>query len=240
MTSIESAAIVAAGTAVVLAPIDPKHLHDSEPEPAPAQQPLTPAALLLAHAEAELAAKVRTALGMPGRQMRKDEGETARRVGVWSQYELNAIYKRVGGTITTRTVQRSTHGGETTWNATEITVTVDLPDIGTVEIVTDWDEDTGGRDELPLMQAIAPPPQILETVPAHGGLRGYTRYAIAPGAPLPDNRTIATVEDPQGSSWRVTDTQGTVHWLHKYGELRGYGDGEVAFVEPEWAGWSSD
>jgi hypothetical protein len=105
-----------------------------------------------ARAEAELSAKVRTALGLPGYPAADDESETARRVGMWSQYELSAVYERVGGTVTTRTVQRSTYGGESTWDATEITVTVDLPGIGTVEVFTDWYEEYGGRD-LPLMQA---------------------------------------------------------------------------------------
>jgi hypothetical protein len=153
LTSIELAAVVVAGTAVVLAPIDPQALPGNEPEPAPTVQPLSAAALLLAHAEAELAAKIRTALGLPGRRVATEDGETPCRVGVWSHLELNAIYERVGGTVTTRTAQRTTHGGETTWNATEITVTADLPGIGAVEIVTDWYEDYDGRD-LPLMQAI--------------------------------------------------------------------------------------
>lgn len=104
-----------------------------------------------ARAEAELSAKVRAALGLPGYPSAEHEGETARRVGMWSQHELNAVYERVGGTVTTRTVQRT--GSTTTWEATEITVTVDLPGIGRVEVFTDWDEESGGRD-LPLMQAI--------------------------------------------------------------------------------------
>jgi hypothetical protein len=153
MDNATSAAIVVAGTVIVLAPINPQAVCDDNPMPAPAQQLLTPAALLLAHAEAELAAKVRTVLGMTGRRVAEEEGETARRVGVWTQRELNALYERVGGTVTTRTAQRATHDGETTWQTTEITVTVDLPDIGTVEIFTDWDETSGGHD-LPLMQAI--------------------------------------------------------------------------------------
>ena len=93
---------------------------------------------------------------------------------------------------------------------------------------------------IPVTPAATPTPEILETVPANGCLLGYDRFVIAPGAPLPEGRTIVTVEDPLGSSWRVTDDQGAVHWLHKYGQLIRYTSGVVAFREPEWAGWSSD
>jgi uncharacterized membrane protein YidH (DUF202 family) len=107
-----------------------------------------------AAAEADLVAKVRTALGLASYgKPRTSLGETATRLVMWSQHELNAVYERVGGTVTTRTVQRSTYGGESTWNATEITLTVNLPGLGTVKVSTDWDEDSGGRD-LPVMQAI--------------------------------------------------------------------------------------
>lgn len=106
-----------------------------------------------ARAEAVLSAKVRTALGLPGYPAAEGDGETARRVGMWSQYELNALYERVGGTVTTRTVQRYACGSRSTWAATEITVTVELPGVGTVEVFTDWYEEYGGR-ELPLMRAI--------------------------------------------------------------------------------------
>lgn len=100
-----------------------------------------------------LAAKVREALGLPGYGAPIEEaGETARRVSMWSQDELNAVYERVGGTVTARTVQRTCSTG-LTWSVTEITVTVDLPGIGTVEAFTDWCEEYGGRD-LPVMRAI--------------------------------------------------------------------------------------
>lgn len=111
-----------------------------------------------ARAEANLATKVRDALGLHGYgQPVTESGETARRVCMWDQDELNTVYERVGGTVTTRTVQRT--GSTTTWEATEITVTVNLPDVGTVEVFTDWEEESGGRD-LPLMQAIASPELI--------------------------------------------------------------------------------
>ncbi|MFE0353556.1 hypothetical protein ACFW2I_08690 [Streptomyces nigra] len=105
-----------------------------------------------ARAEAELSAKVRKALGLPSHgQPIREAGETAVRVCMWDQVELNTVYERVGGTVTTRTVQRT--GSCSTWAATEITVAVDLPGVGRVEVFTDWYEECGGRD-LPLMQAI--------------------------------------------------------------------------------------
>lgn len=80
-------------------------------------------------------------------------GETLHFITAWTQHELNTIYVRAGGTVTTRLVTRSTSNGDSTWPATEITLTVPVPNIGDVQIVTDWDEDSGGRD-LPVMQVI--------------------------------------------------------------------------------------
>ncbi|WP_328903277.1 hypothetical protein OHR86_28150 [Streptomyces sp. NBC_00441] len=97
----------------------------------------------------ELAADVRRALGL--RSSHILDGETATSVNVWSQHELNAIYAKVGGVVTTRTVQRSWSGG--TFPAVEITVTATLPGIGTIQIATDWDEDSGGHN-LPVMRDI--------------------------------------------------------------------------------------
>ncbi|MFD5491590.1 hypothetical protein ACFWH4_01280 [Streptomyces sp. NPDC127091] len=153
MTNAVQAAIVAAGTAVVLAPINPQALRDSEPAPAPAP---TFTAVLLAHAEATLAARVRTALGMPGWQPRADLGETETRILVWSQLELDDFYLRTGGTVTTQMVERAASDG-TTWTAEEITLTVAVPGVGPVQVFTDWEESLakfGARNELPLMRAI--------------------------------------------------------------------------------------
>lgn len=106
-------------------------------------------------AEDKTIAAVRAALGLADYwRPRADLGETATRVSMWSQRELNAVYESVGGTVTTRQVRRSTFGGESTWTATEITLTVHLPGTGSVKVFTDWDEETGGRD-LPLMRAIS-------------------------------------------------------------------------------------
>lgn len=171
MSTIELAAIVVAGTVLVAAPIDPRALrnpcrrHPDVPSAdgkcrACTQEEADRIRAEHVRGEAELSAKVRKALGMPGYPAPCGD-ETARRVCMWSQYELNAVYERVGGAVTSRTVRRSTHGGESTWDATEITVTVDLPDVGRVEVVTDWYEEYGGRD-LPLMQAI-PDAELIAT-----------------------------------------------------------------------------
>lgn len=82
----------------------------------------------------------------------------------------------------------------------------------------------------------APEPRIIRSVPARGRLRGYDRYAISLGAPLPNGSTIAAVEDPRGSAWLVTDTRGGTHWLNKRGDLVRYSSGVVAFIEPKWDG----
>ncbi|MEU1088941.1 hypothetical protein ABZ401_19260 [Streptomyces sp. NPDC005892] len=100
-------------------------------------------------ATATLAAKVRHALGW--RDTRILDGETATSLSFWSQHELNAVYERVGGVVTSRTVHRA-YDGEATVD-TEITVTITLPGVGTVQLTTDWDEDSGGHD-LPVMRAI--------------------------------------------------------------------------------------
>lgn len=196
MTSSTQAAIVAAGTAVVLAPIDPQPIRNLNAIPTPEPDP----ALVFDDA---LIANVRAALGLPHWQPRPELGETETRILMWSQLELNDLYERVGGTVTTAQVERVSDDGET-WAEEEITLTVTVPGIGPVQAITGWCDDLakyGTRDELPLMRAIVKStPEILETVSARGQLLGYDRLAITPGAPLPDDRTIATVEDPLGSS----------------------------------------
>lgn len=228
------AAITAIGTALVLAPIDPQPIRDLNtplPEPEPESAPAFDEALF---------ARVRNALGLKS-HFRAADGETPTRFSMWDVEELNAPFTRTGGTVTAQQVERPLSDGRT-FSVIEVTITVDLPGIGTVEVFTDWDpSDEPHGFALPVILALnAPKPEIVKTVPANGSLLGYEQYAIAPGGPLPDGRTIATVEDPLGSAWRVADDQGAVHWLHKYGELIRYTNGVVAFREPEWAGWSSD
>lgn len=99
-------------------------------------------------------AKVLAALGVPSTwRPRAYLGETATYLMVWSQVDLNEIFERVGGTVTTRQVERSTSDGEATWTATEITLTVEVPDVGPVEIVTDIEDDPehGYRTDVPVV-----------------------------------------------------------------------------------------
>jgi hypothetical protein len=112
---------------------------------------------------------------------------------VWSQIELNALFERVGGTVTTRQVERSTHDGCSTWTATEITLTVNVPDVGPVEVVTDIEDDPehGYRTDIPVVQAIVryevascPWPTAWPTRPAATSVtpevqHAVTRYEVA-------------------------------------------------------------
>lgn len=108
-----------------------------------------------AAAEAARIAKVGQALGFnAGWKPNPYLGETATHLTMWTQRELNTVFERAGGTVTTRQAARSTSDGSATWIATEITLTVIVPGVGPVHLVTDWDEETGGRD-LPVMQTIA-------------------------------------------------------------------------------------
>lgn len=146
-----------------------------EPTQHPDQQP----------SPTQLAAKVREALGFHyGWKPSPHLGETATHITMWTQRELNDVYERVGGTVTTRQVERSACDGDATWAAIEITLTVDLPDVGRVEIVTDWDEDTGGHD-LPVMRAIEAEPvaelhrQAAADYAAAQGNQGAARNQLA-------------------------------------------------------------
>lgn len=97
--------------------------------------------------------KVRAALGF-SRTWRPNRllGETATRMTMWSQMELNDLYERVGGTITTRQVERTTSDGPT-WTATELTVTVHVDGVGPVQISTDIEDDPehGYRTDVPVV-----------------------------------------------------------------------------------------
>jgi hypothetical protein len=64
---------------------------------------------------------------------------------------------------------------------------------------------------------------------------------IDEGAPLPGGDIIAHLTDSGSDTWwYATDTHGRLHHLHKYGRLLRYATGAVIYIEPTWAGWSSD
>jgi hypothetical protein len=112
--------------------------------------------LALTKPDAAVVEKVRATLGFP-RGWRPDPylGETATYLTMWSQMELNDLFEQVGGTVTTRQVERSTYGCDNTWTATEITLTVDVPDVGPVQVVTDIEDDPehGYRTDVPVILA---------------------------------------------------------------------------------------
>ena len=149
MGTIELATTTLIGTALVLAPIDPQPIRDLNTPP--------PASVWVVTFDEQLARRVRDALGLRHWKPNADHGETETRLVLWSQLELNDLYQRVGGTVTSRQVQRVDSDG-VTWAAEEITVTVDIPGVGPVEAVTDWYEGLakhGPRDELPLTRTLA-------------------------------------------------------------------------------------
>jgi hypothetical protein len=154
MDTFELAATVIAGTALVLAPIDLHPVRPTEPLPVDAHYAIARIEQKLAAFDREEVAKVCDALGFR-RGWTPDSylGETPSYINVWTQHELNDLYLRTGGTVTTRAVERTLCEGDTPYPATEIALTVNVPGVGDVRIVTDWDEESGGHD-LPIMQAI--------------------------------------------------------------------------------------
>lgn len=99
-------------------------------------------------------ARVNAALGIRASwKPRPHLGETATHRVVWSQMELNEIFGRVGGTVSLRQVERSNRDGEAGWAATEITLTVQVPDVGPVTVATDIEDDPehGYRTDVPVV-----------------------------------------------------------------------------------------
>lgn len=108
----------------------------------------------LAAAATALAAEVRAALGLRDHRIHTHLDETATRVTLWSARELNALFARVGGTVTARPTERPLSDGST-YTFTEVTVSVDLPGIGIVEAVTDWDPAAEpNAAQLPVLHAL--------------------------------------------------------------------------------------
>ncbi|MFH9248211.1 hypothetical protein ACH4LK_22620 [Streptomyces lydicus] len=113
-------------------------------------------------AEAAHRARLRTVLGLRHLPTPRPElGETDARRCVWDIRELDALYARLGGTVTTRQVERDYGGG--TFSTTEVTLAVPTPDGGTVEVFTDW-EPAAEADtlDLPVIRALHPVPVTVE------------------------------------------------------------------------------
>lgn len=131
--------------------------------------------------------KVRAALGFPrGWQPDAYLGETATYLTVWSQMELNALFERVGGAVTARQVERSLHDGDSTWTATEITLTVQVDGVGGVEVVTDIEDDPehGYRTDVPVVAAAR-----------HGGAEAACRRLSATAETAADFDRLLCLQD---------------------------------------------
>jgi hypothetical protein len=82
------------------------------------------------------------------------DGETERRAALWSVTELNTAFQRLGGTVTLAEVTRTTNCG-TTYDITEITLTITVPEVGEVQAVTDWNAETEpAAILLPVLRAV--------------------------------------------------------------------------------------
>ncbi|MCR8574704.1 hypothetical protein [Streptomyces sp. Isolate_219] len=131
--------------------------------PAPRQRRLIAAGILAsrtpdapAPVAPSLSAHLRDALGMRHLPAPRPEiGETDTRRCVWSVRELDDVYAHAGGTVTARQVERTIPDGSP-YAVIEVTVTVTVPNVGTVEVFTDW----GPAEEphglaLPVIRALS-------------------------------------------------------------------------------------
>lgn len=101
-----------------------------------------------------IAAQVRAALGRPNALV-TEPGESDTRVSVWSVRELEDLFARFGGTVTASPAVRLLSDG-TTFEVIEVATSFDLPDLGPVEVFTDWvPADEAYALHLPVIQAIA-------------------------------------------------------------------------------------
>jgi hypothetical protein len=107
-------------------------------------------------ASVALAARVRTALGLPATYPapRLEFDETETRVSVWDVRQLNDVFAHVGGTVAAAQVE-CTLSDDTTYTVIRVTVTVDLAGVGAVEVFTDWDPaDEAHGFALPVIVAL--------------------------------------------------------------------------------------
>lgn len=136
------------------APVRADHDHPTAPLPPLAVKAVAGLEAALTTPDPAVVAKVNAALGFRASLTpRAHLGETATYLMVWSQMELNELFLRVGGTVSTRVAQRSIDDGSDAWTTTEITLTVDVPEVGPVTIVTDIEDDPehGYRTDVPVV-----------------------------------------------------------------------------------------
>ncbi|WP_185932508.1 hypothetical protein [Streptomyces sp. WAC 01325] len=176
-------------------------------------------------------ANVRSALGLsPYWTPRAEFDETQTRASVWSQLELNDVYERIGGTVTSRQVERTDSDG-IPWTATEITLTTDVPGVGTVETFTDLYDgpaEYGYRDDLPVLLALAEtaqrcpaalpgntspcdgPVAVLVLDAQNAGAEGCEHHAARLLARLDGGRPVALPDAPAGAALRVFTASGDI------------------------------
>lgn len=94
-----------------------------------------------------LGQRARRALGLRGTRIATHLGETALHISVWSPRELQDIYDHRGGTITGRTVLEPRYDG-TVAEVTRVTLTVRIPNLGTVTAACDWDHTDPAEDDM--------------------------------------------------------------------------------------------
>ncbi|MFD7093372.1 hypothetical protein [Streptomyces xanthophaeus] len=94
-----------------------------------------------------LGQRARTALGFRATDIASHLGETALHISVWSPRELQDIYDRRGGTITSRIVDEARSDG-TFAELTRVTLTVRIPTLGTITAACDWDHNDPDEDAM--------------------------------------------------------------------------------------------
>lgn len=94
-----------------------------------------------------LGQRARRALGLRGTRIDTLLGETALHINVWSPRELQDIYDHRGGTITGRTVLEPRSDGSVA-EVTRVTLTVRVPNLGTITAACDWDHTDPDEDDM--------------------------------------------------------------------------------------------
>ncbi|MFJ5804845.1 hypothetical protein [Streptomyces sp. NPDC093093] len=98
-------------------------------------------------ARALLGQRARRALGFHSTSIQTHLGETALHLSIWSPRELQDIYDLRGGTITGRLVLEPRLDG-TVAEITRVTLTIRIPNLGTISAACDWDHNDPDEDAM--------------------------------------------------------------------------------------------